>query len=165
MRQTHDCRFGHHATYLAAKIDRLDLLEKLFGSVYIPQGVFDELTSNSAYSDEAARIGSCHFIQVKQTDRNSVSQFQDRTGLDLSESEAIVLTNELHAELTLIDERNARSIAKQLGLTIMSTVGILGLSVRKGFLTTDDIRHYIKIFKENNRHIDELLFKNLLESV
>ena len=137
------------------KIDRLDLLEKLFGSVYIPQGVFDELTSNSAYSDEAPRISSCPFIQVKQTDRNSVSQFQDRTGLDLGESEAIVLTNELHA----------RTIAKQLGLTIMGTVGILGLSVRKGFLTTDDVRHYIKIFKENNRHIDELLFRNLLESV
>ena len=32
------------------KIDRLDLLEKLFGTVYIPQGVFSELTGNPSYT-------------------------------------------------------------------------------------------------------------------
>lgn len=32
------------------KINRLDLLEKLFGTVYIPQGVFNELTENTNFT-------------------------------------------------------------------------------------------------------------------
>ena len=35
------------------KINRLDLLEKLFGSVQIPRRVFTELTDNERYSKEA----------------------------------------------------------------------------------------------------------------
>ena len=35
------------------KINRLDLLEKLFGQVQIPQGVFSELTENPRFRNEA----------------------------------------------------------------------------------------------------------------
>ena len=46
----------------------------------------------------------------------------------------------------------------------MGTVGILDLSLRQGYLTTDDICRYIAVFRKGNRHIDEMLFKDLLES-
>ncbi len=145
------------------KIDRLDLLEKLFGSVLIPEGVFHELTENPAYSDEAEQIRSCAFIEIKSVDRNSVSLFQKRTGLDLGESEAIILTDELNADLTLLDEQQARAVAKNIGLTIMGTVGILGTALNRGYLTPNDIRQYITVFRENQRHIDEALFRKLLD--
>ena len=32
------------------KINRIDLLEKLFGTVQIPQGVFNELTAKSVFA-------------------------------------------------------------------------------------------------------------------
>lgn len=35
------------------KIDRIGLLEKLFGQVLIPQAVFDELTSDERFKFEA----------------------------------------------------------------------------------------------------------------
>lgn len=145
------------------KINRLDLLEKLFKTVFIPQGVFDELTGNSNYVDEASKIMNCKFIEIKAANKQSVSLFQRTTGLDLGESEAIVLTDELHADLTMLDEKHAREIATRIGLPIMGTIGILNLSRQRGYLTIDDIRHYIKIFKETNRHIDEELFKRLLD--
>ena len=144
------------------KIDRLDLLEKLFGTVYIPQGVFAELTENAAYQEEAEKIRTSPFIQIKAANQQSVSLFRRTTGLDLGESEAIVLTDELHADLTLLDEKQARSVATNIGLRIMGTVGILDLSLRYGYLTVDDISRYIAVFKEANRHIDEMLFKRLL---
>lgn len=146
------------------KIDRLDLLEKLFGQVLIPEGVFHELTENESYSDEAEMIRICDFIQIRPVDRSSVYLFQKRTGLDFGESEAIVLTEELGADLTLLDERQARAVASNIGLAIMGTVGILGTALHRGYLTADDLRQYIKIFKENRRHIDENLFRRLLGS-
>ena len=35
------------------KINRIDLLEKLFGEVSIPEAVFHELTTNNAFANEA----------------------------------------------------------------------------------------------------------------
>ena len=46
------------------KINRLDLLEKLFGQVQIPQGVFSELTENPRFQCEANIIKESHFIKV-----------------------------------------------------------------------------------------------------
>ena len=35
------------------KINRLDILNKLFGEVLLPEAVYEELTSNSAFQEEA----------------------------------------------------------------------------------------------------------------
>lgn len=47
------------------KINRIDLLEKLFGDVLIPQAVFDELTVNERFRLEADEIRQKIFIVVK----------------------------------------------------------------------------------------------------
>lgn len=46
-------------------INRIDLLEKLFGDVLIPQAVFDELTVNERFRLEADEIRHKKFIVVK----------------------------------------------------------------------------------------------------
>ena len=46
------------------KINHLDLLERLFGEVLIPQAVFDELTSDERFSSEANQIEDSEFIVV-----------------------------------------------------------------------------------------------------
>ena len=47
------------------KINRLDLLKKLFGDVLIPQAVFDELTDDERFRLEADLIREKKFIVVK----------------------------------------------------------------------------------------------------
>lgn len=47
------------------KINRIDLLEKLFGEVLIPQAVFDELTVDERFKLEAEQIRRKQFIKVK----------------------------------------------------------------------------------------------------
>ncbi|WP_461878363.1 DNA-binding protein [Fusicatenibacter sp.] len=82
------------------KINRIDLLEKLFGDVLIPQAVFDELTANERFQLEANRIRQTKFIVVKPVNNpESANILKRATGLDQGESEAIVLTDELKADL------------------------------------------------------------------
>ncbi|MBO4760023.1 MAG: hypothetical protein J5505_08190 [Spirochaetaceae bacterium] len=44
------------------KINRLDLLEKLFKEVLIPDAVFSELTTNTIFADEAEIVKASSFI-------------------------------------------------------------------------------------------------------
>ena len=108
------------------KISRLDLLEKLFGEVLIPSAVFNELTTDERFQLEANQIRQEKFIVVKEVNNlESVSILKRATGLDQGESEAIVLTDELNAELLLMDEAKGRNVSSQMGLQIMGTIGIL----------------------------------------
>ena len=83
------------------KINRLDLLEKLFGEVFIPQAVFNELTADERFQLEADQIRQKKFISIKPVNvPQSVNILKRATGLDLGESEAIVLTDELKECIT-----------------------------------------------------------------
>lgn len=56
---------------LLLKINRIDLMEKLFGAVMIPTAVFDELTADKRFQLEANQITQTKFIVVKPvTNRN-----------------------------------------------------------------------------------------------
>lgn len=86
------------------KINRIDLLEKLFGDVLIPQAVFDELTVDERFRLEADEIRQKKFIVVKPVNNpESASILKRAAGLDQGESEAIVLSDELKADLLLMD--------------------------------------------------------------
>lgn len=106
------------------KIKRVDLLKELFGEVLIPQAVFDELTSDKRFQVEADQICQKEFIFVKRVNvPESVNILKRATGLDQGESEAIVLTDELKADILLMDEARGRNVSAQMGLSIMETIG------------------------------------------
>lgn len=73
------------------KIKRLRLLEELFGKIIIPQAVFQELTVDSRFQEEAEQIKAQAFISVKDVQSmESVNLLRRATGLDQGESEAII---------------------------------------------------------------------------
>ena len=45
------------------KISRIDLLEKLFGEVCIPEAVFRELTTNTIFESEAKVVQNSPFLK------------------------------------------------------------------------------------------------------
>ena len=148
------------------KVKHLDLLEKYFGEVQIPVAVFNELICDNKYKDEAEQIRNCSFIKVvKIIDDKSVNLLRRATGLDLGESEAIVLTDEIHADLLLMDEAKGRDIAEQMGLRIMGTIGLLMASYQSGFISADDINKCIEIIRSSGRYIGEKYIQILLDKI
>ena len=148
------------------KTGRLDTLEKLFGEVRIPDAVFEELTSNPRYSDEAAAIRSYPYIDIiSVNDTDAVDQVSREDGLVLGESEAIVLTQEISADLLLMDEARGRDVARSLGLRITGTVGILLLSYERGILNKGEIMDCVERLRDANRFIGERYLQLLLERI
>lgn len=118
-----------------SKIDKLDLLQALFGTVIIPQEVYQELTTGNHPAVSAVKSASwTEVYSVK--DRKKVQELQFETGLDLGECSAIVLAEELDAEQLLIDEKAGRKVALTRNLPILGLVGAIILAKDKQIVET-----------------------------
>ena len=145
------------------KINRIDLLERLFGEVLIPQAVFNELTSDERFQVEAEQIKRKEFIRMKPVNNPESADILKRvTGLDQGESEAIVLSDELKADLLLMDEAKGRNVSTQMGLQIMGTIGLLMAAYEEQELTSDEIRKCIDGLQRAGRHIGQRHYQMLL---
>lgn len=145
------------------KINRLDLLEQLFGSVRIPKGVFAELTENQRFQEEAKIVEDSVFIQVvEEIDDSYVSLLRRSTGLDLGESEAIFLSDNGKADLLLMDEARGREVAVRMGIRVMGTIGILALAYEDSLLSSEEIKSAIEVLRDSGRHISDRLYEQLL---
>ena len=148
------------------KIGRLELAEQLFGEVQIPDAVYTELIANPQFFEEAQQIQSSSFIKrVVIDDSKSVDLLKRATGLDQGESEAIILSDICHADLLLMDEIKGRQVAKQMGLHLMGTVGMLRVAYEEKLFSYEDIVKCIDVLRVNGRHISDRLYRQLLESI
>ncbi len=148
------------------KINQLELLNYMFGEVQVPDAVYEELISNAKFRKEAEKILSAEYIKkVVVEDKKSVTLLRRATGLDAGESEAIILSDEIKADLLLMDELKGRQVAKQMGLNIMGTVGILMTAFDEKLLSAEEIEQCIDVLRNNGRHICEKLYKQLMEKI
>lgn len=148
------------------KTKRLDLLQKLFDVVYIPDAVYQELTGNQIYLEEIQMLQRCEYVRVEEVkNEKSVSILRNFTGLDAGESEAIILADEKQADVLLMDEHKGRQVAKKMGLAITGTIGILTQAFDERMLTGGEIEECIKCLKENDIRISERLYQNLREHI
>ncbi|MEB3765648.1 MAG: DUF3368 domain-containing protein [Desulfurococcales archaeon] len=115
-----------------ARICRLDLLKRLFGKVLVPETVWKEITVEGRLGSE--KIMKAGFIHVEKV-RNVRLVALLEEFVDTGEAEAIVLALERNAGLLLVDDRDARNLAKKLGLQVMGTLGVIALAKYKGLIS------------------------------
>ena len=148
------------------KLQRLDLLEKLFDTVIVPNAVFEELISNSNYLTEAKMVVECPFLKrLEVSDRQSIKILREVVGLDAGESEAIALAEEKHADLLIIDERKGRRVAKQMELKITGTIGILLQAFNCKILSQEEILSCSERLRNSRIRISDSLFELILNHV
>ncbi len=83
--------------------------------------------------------------------------------LDEGEAYAIALAREIDADLVLLDEKEARRVAKRLKLKVMGTLGILILAKRKGYLNL--VKPLIDKLKEMGFRLSDKVVMNTLRLV
>lgn len=109
-----------------AAINRLNILKATCGQIIIPQTVFNETTGSgfpgTPFVLEAIEKGWLEICPV-----NTIASAIP-VELDDGERGAISLALETGVERILLDEREARLVAQQLGLQVVGTLGILLLA-------------------------------------
>ena len=120
-----------------ANIGRLDLVLEQFSTLWIPSAVRHELlnipdTSVRTVVETALQAGWMRGQPAKNTALISLLTVE----LDQGEAEALALALELEAERILIDERDGRLMARQLGLPVIGVLGVLLRAKRLGRLKT-----------------------------
>ncbi len=113
------------------RICRLDLLEKLFGEILVPEAVWQEVAVKGKPGSE--KIMRADFIRVRKVSDKKLATLLKNL-IDEGEAEAITLALEANADLLLVDDRDARSLAKRLGLQVMGTLGVIALAKYEGLI-------------------------------
>ncbi|MGK7903844.1 MAG: DUF3368 domain-containing protein [Hormoscilla sp.] len=119
-------------TSLAA-INQLQLLQQLYGSIIIPEAVYRELTDLDSPVPGTSEVQTYDWIEMRQVENKSLV-IPLRPGVDEGEAEAIALAIELHAELLLIDDLDARIQATRLGLDFTGLLGVLIEAKNQGLI-------------------------------
>ena len=106
-------------------------LPKLFGRILIPTAVDRELRSPMA-PDAIKRFmaNPPEWLQVQAPPASE----QELEYLDLGEREVISLGLGLSADVVLLDERRGRQAARDRGLAVSGTLGVLDLASRGGLV-------------------------------
>ena len=113
-----------------ANIGKLDVLRQMYGTITIPQAVFDEIKSPSVQRQVNAKRD---WIRVEQINDASQKQMY-RAKLHAGEVEVMILAQEKKADLVILDDNAAKKTAKFLGLRVIGTLGILVLAKKRGYI-------------------------------
>ncbi len=146
-----------------AAINQLSLLQQLYGTVIIPEAVYQELTDPDFPVAGATEVQTLDWIQTRQVSDCTVVEALINE-LDKGEAEAIALALEIKAEQLLIDERRGRLVAKQLNIRYVGILGILVEAKGQGLIST--VRPLLDALRNQAGFwVDEALYNRVLQLV
>ncbi len=143
-------------------IQRLDLLGFLFSEIIIPPAVANEIERGEDQNSPWYSLKQSGFIHIENIQSNDSRLAILELQLDLGESEAILLADQLKLPL-LIDERVGRNMAKAMGLEIVGLVGVLYALKNDSKILPDEMRALVTALEKVNFWLSNELIELLLE--
>jgi len=145
-----------------SKIGLLGILRKLFEEVFIPDAVYREVVIEGGERPGATEVKNASWIRTISIKDHAFANHLKQE-IDDGEAEAIVLALEIKADAVLLDDADARRIARTLGLNVKGTIGVLLLAWRRGLL--DDIKEKIEELMEKGYRLHDKIYRKLLEEI
>jgi predicted nucleic acid-binding protein len=127
-----------------SEIGYLETLPELYGSIIITPEVYEEVAVTGIGLPGALQVTSASWIKVMAIAKEVLAAAQTRSSLGSGELSTISLAEEMKADLTIIDDHQARRVAEQKGLVVFGSVGVLETAFRRGFVN-DLTRAYRKL--------------------
>jgi predicted nucleic acid-binding protein len=151
-----------------SKLNVLHLLKHLYTQVHIPRSVYEETVTEGLRSGyEDAR--TLHiFLNQEQWATVAVEHLPTdllTVGLDRGERDALALAGTLNCPL-LMDEERGRAVARERGIPVRGTLGVLVEAYQQNLITADQIRLYFaQIAQRSDIWISPTLCRRVLERV
>jgi predicted nucleic acid-binding protein len=121
---------------ILAKIACFNFLNKLFPLLYISGEVYHEVVVVGAGLPGASEVAGAQWIERKQLQNPAALLVaQQKYALGTGEVSTILLAKEVHADVVLLDDYNARKLAKAEGLQVQGSVGLLETFYLRGHVT------------------------------
>ncbi len=157
-------------------IGEVEVLHELYGEVWVPPAVEEELLHPEGPPEVRERIGlEPEWLKVKSISETSTSKtspsgdlLSELSGetaelvrdLDWGERAAIQLAMGSETSLLVIDERDGRRVAKELSIPITGTIGVLDLAGEEGLV---GVRSAVDRLRETSFRASPELYQWLLE--
>ena len=143
-----------------ARINHLDILEKVVKKLIIPPAVYDDIVIKGA-----GRPGSAEIRQAKWIEKRNVSDqemvMRLNSILGLGESEAIALAKEIKADLIILDDDKARKVALSEGIRISGLLAFLVQAKEKGII--ERVKPLMDGLKLKGFFISENLYQDTIQ--
>ena len=151
-----------------AKLNLLHLLQQMYDRVYYTQSVYGEVVQTGVrlgYQDAFTAQQFLRELNWNPTELFTIPQELATLPLDLGEKESIALALQLNG-LLLIDEDRGRRVARQLGIGVRGTLGVLVEAYRQNFISDGQLRLYFhQIITRSDIWISSSYAAALLDSV
>jgi len=154
------------------KLNMLYLLERLYQRVYVGLLVYNEVVIESlakGYPD--ARLAEIYFergilIKTQVEQESAVNQLAEASGIHRGEAETIILAKQLKSDLVLIDDLDARRVARSENLKVKGTLGVLVEAHKEDYFTLSELEIiFQQIAERSDIWIAEGLCRRVLEEL
>ncbi len=159
-----------------AKINKLDLLNELYGTVHITGGIFDEIVTKGLLIDAPDSkilkefVENKKIIVLKLHERHIAlaKHLRKVYQLGIGESESLSLSLQKGEKTVLLDELKARKIFRLYGLKAIGSLRVLVEAYNKNLVKDNELRSIVdQMVKHGFRIGSDVLseFWNIFEKI
>jgi len=159
-----------------ARLEQLNLLQRLFGSVTVTEWVANEVLAGGDFPDVASLRMALSQPWLQTVEPNNLldidwqAQCRDLINLhqiDMGEATALVLAQHLHSQghqtMLLMDDFRGRNAALHTGVSLMGTAGLLLLAKQHGAIGT--VKPYLQTLRRQGYFLSDRLIAHALAQV
>lgn len=118
-----------------AKLKCFDLLRALYKHVYISEEVYREVVISGSGLPGASEVAHAEWIETTRLQNQAeLTVLQEKYALGMGELSTILLARQVHPDAVLLDDSNARKLAKVEGLNVQGSIGLLETLHLRGHL-------------------------------